>query len=124
MTIGPLVDLWNIHNGEGHYPTQEELDVTLPLINSDDLLVEEGRAYLAREGMIANLGAIAKGYIADRVKDLLVEQGVEHAVIDLGRNILLIGGAQMAATSRLACRIPTRKKAFWPIPWPPRTKAW
>ena len=73
-------------------PTQEELDVTLPLINSDDLLVEEGRAYLAREGMIANLGAIAKGYIADRVKDLLVEQGVEHAVIDLGRNILLIGG--------------------------------
>ena len=92
VTIGPLVDLWNIHNGEGHYPTQEELDVTLPLINSDDLLVEEGRAYLAREGMIANLGAIAKGYIADRVKDLLVEQGVEHAVIDLGRNILLIGG--------------------------------
>ncbi len=54
--------------------------------------MEEGRAYLAREGMIANLGAIAKGYIADRVKDLLVEQGVEHAVIDLGRNILLIGG--------------------------------
>lgn len=92
VTIGPLVDLWNIHNGEGHYPTQEELDVTLPLINSNDLLVEEGRAYLAREGMIANLGAIAKGYIADRVKDLLVEQGVEHAVIDLGRNILLIGG--------------------------------
>ena len=124
VTIGPLVDLWNIHNGEGHYPTQEELDATLPLINSDDLLVEEGRAYLAREGMIANLGAIAKGYIADRVKDLLVAQGVEHAVIDLGRNILLIGGAQMAATSRLACRIPTKKKAFWPIPWPPRTKAW
>ena len=29
----------------------------------------------------------------------------------------------MAATSRLACRIPTRKKAFWPIPWPPRTKS-
>ena len=47
VTIGPLVDLWNIHNGEGHYPTQEELDATLPLINSDDLLVEEGRAYLA-----------------------------------------------------------------------------
>ena len=46
VTIGPLVDLWNIHNGEGHYPTQEELDATLPLINSDDLLVEEGRAYL------------------------------------------------------------------------------
>ena len=92
VTIGPLVNLWDIHDGQGHVPTQDELDQTLPLISSDDLLVEEGRAYLAREGMIANLGAIAKGYIADQVKALLVEQGVAHAVLDLGRNILLIGG--------------------------------
>lgn len=91
VTIGPLVDLWNIHDGQGHYPSQEELAQVLPLIGSDDLLVEEGRAYLARPGMEANLGAIAKGYIADRVKDFLVGQGVEHAVLNLGRNILLIG---------------------------------
>lgn len=91
VTAGPLIDLWGIHNGEGHYPTQEELDEVLPLISSDDLLVEEGRAYLAREGMKANLGAIAKGYIADKVKELMVEQGVERAVLDLGRNVLLIG---------------------------------
>lgn len=92
VTAGPLIDLWNIHDGQGHYPTQEELDRVLPLIRSDDLLVESGRAYLSREGMIADLGAIAKGYIADKVKTLLEEQGVEHAVLDLGRNILLIGG--------------------------------
>ena len=91
VTAGPLIDLWDINNG-GHYPTGEELDAVLPLISGDDLLVEEGRAYLARPEMKANLGAIAKGYIADRVKDLLVELGVEHAGLDLGRNILLIGG--------------------------------
>ena len=91
MTIGPLVDLWNIHDGQGHYPSQEELAQVLPLIGSDDLLVEEGRAYLARPGMEANLGAIAKGYIADQVKAFLLDQGVEHAVLNLGRNILLIG---------------------------------
>ena len=92
VTAGPLIDLWGIHNGEGHYPTQEELETVLPLINSDDLLVEDGKAYLAREGMKANLGAIAKGYIADKVKELLVENGVRHATLDLGRNVLLIGG--------------------------------
>ncbi len=91
VTIGPLVDLWNIHDGQGHYPSQEELAQVLPLIGSDDLLVEEGRAYLARPGMEANLGAIAKGYIADQVKAFLLDQGVEHAVLNLGRNILLIG---------------------------------
>lgn len=92
VTAGPLIDLWGIHNGEGHYPTQEELEAVLPLTNSDDLLVEDGRAYLVREGMKVNLGAIAKGYIADKVKELLVENGVEHATLDLGRNVLLIGG--------------------------------
>ncbi|MBR5533385.1 MAG: FAD:protein FMN transferase, partial [Ruminiclostridium sp.] len=90
VTAGPLIDLWDI-NGEGHYPTQEELDAVLPLISSDDLLVEDGRAYLAREGMEANLGAIAKGYIADKVKELLMAEGVESAILDLGRNVLLIG---------------------------------
>ena len=53
--------------------------------------MEDGKAYLAREGMEANLGAIAKGYIADKVKELLLDQGVESAIIDLGRNVLLIG---------------------------------
>ncbi len=92
VTTGPLIDLWHIRNGEGHYPTQEELAQTLPLISSEWLQVEKGRAYLAHEGMKANLGAIAKGYIADRVKVFLLDRGVEHALIDLGRNILLIGG--------------------------------
>ena len=90
VTSGPLIDLWDINNG-GHYPTQSELDAVLPLISSDDLLIEDGKAFLAREGMEANLGAIAKGYIADKVKELLLDQGVESAIIDLGRNVLLIG---------------------------------
>lgn len=91
VTAGPLIDLWDINNG-GHYPTSEELEAVLPLVNGEDLQVKEGRAYLARPGMKADLGAIAKGYIADRVKDLLLDLGVKHAVLDLGRNILLIGG--------------------------------
>ncbi len=108
VTTGPLVSLWNIHNGEGHYPTSEELEEVLPLIGSDDLLVEEGRAYLAREGMVANLGAIAKGYIADKVKDLLLAQGVEHAVLNLGRNILLIGGKEAGVDFTVGVQDPNK----------------
>ena len=38
-----------------------------------------------------DVGAIAKGYIADRIKDYMKKNGVKHAVIDLGGNILLLG---------------------------------
>ena len=110
VTSGPLIALWDIHDGQGHYPTQEELAQVLPLIDDDDLLIEPGRAYLAREGMVANLGAIAKGYIADRVKALLVEQGVEHAVLDLGRNILLIGGKSDGTDFRIGVQDPNAEE--------------
>lgn len=107
ITSGPLIDLWDI-NGEGHYPTQAELDAVLPLISSDDLLLEDGKAFLAREGMEANLGAIAKGYIADKVKELLVDQGVESAIIDLGRNVLLIGTKPDGSVFRVGVQDPNQ----------------
>lgn len=106
VTAGPLIDLWGIHNGEGHYPTQAELDQVLPLIGSEDLLIEAGRAFLARPGMEVNLGAIAKGYIADRVKALLEDRGVEHATLDLGRNVLLIGGKTAEDPFRIGIQDP------------------
>ena len=38
-----------------------------------------------------DLGAIAKGYIADRIKDYLTEQGVKSAIINLGGNVVCVG---------------------------------
>ena len=92
VTVGPLIDLWDIRNG-GYCPKDEELSAALDLLGMDDLVLDEanGTAYLARPGMRVDLGALAKGYIADRVKALLLNRGVKSGVIDLGRNILLIG---------------------------------
>ena len=92
VTVGPLIDLWDIQNG-GHYPTAEELFAARGLLGMDNLVLDEanGAAYLARPGMRLDLGALAKGYIADKVKALLLSRGVKSGVIDLGRNILLIG---------------------------------
>lgn len=92
VTVGPLIDLWNIRGG-GHFPTEAERSAALSLLGMDDLVLNEtdSTAYLARPGMRLDLGALAKGYIADRVKALLLDRGVNSGVIDLGRNILLLG---------------------------------
>lgn len=91
ITTGPLIDLWAIGDG-GHYPTEEERQAAMAKISSEKLLVEDGRAFLTEPGMKANLGAIAKGYIADQIKLFLQDAGVTHAQINLGRNLLFIGG--------------------------------
>ena len=92
VTTGPLIDLWAIDPPYGHVPTQQELDAVLPLIDYRDIeFLQDSTIELKKEGMIVNLGAIAKGTIADEVKDYLIDRGVKNAMINLGGNILLVG---------------------------------
>lgn len=42
-------------------------------------------------GTSIDLGAIAKGYIADQLKAYLLDSGVESAMINLGGNVLCVG---------------------------------
>lgn len=91
VTIGPLVSLWDIHDGSGYVPTVEERQNAQRQIDYRKLSVKGDTVFLEDAGMKMNLGAIAKGYIADRVKALLQKEGVKHAVINLGGNVAVIG---------------------------------
>ena len=51
----------------------------------------EGNTVTLPEGMMIDLGGIAKGYIADRVKAYLEERGIGHAILSFGGNIVAIG---------------------------------
>lgn len=57
-------------------------------------------------GMGLDLGAIAKGYIADRLKDYLTGQGVKSALINLGGNVLCIGERPDQTPFRIGVRKP------------------
>ena len=53
-----------------------------------------------------DLGGIAKGYIADRLKEYLESQGIEHALIDLGGNMLTLGGRYDGSDFRIGLQEP------------------
>lgn len=93
ITIGPLVKLWSIGLPEQKLPTQEEIDSKLPLIDYNDLVLDDSEktVYLKRPGMMIDLGGIAKGFTADIISEILTERGVKSAIIDLGGNIFAHG---------------------------------
>jgi len=92
ITSGPLIDLWAIDPPDGHYPTPQELEETLPLIDYHKMqFLDNNQIELSDKGMVVNLGAIAKGTIADEVKHFLLERGVTSALINLGGNVLTLG---------------------------------
>ncbi|WP_300382553.1 FAD:protein FMN transferase [Clostridium sp.] len=93
ITIGPLVKLWSIGLPEQKLPTKEEIDSKLPLINYNDIILDDANktVSLKRSGMILDLGGIAKGFTADIISELLTARGVKSAIIDLGGNIFAHG---------------------------------
>ncbi len=91
IAIAPVVKAWGFTEAEHHVPSQAELDALLPLTDPADVILEQGTAYLAQEGMAVDLGGIAKGYASDRVAELLRSKGVEKAILSLGGNVYGIG---------------------------------
>ncbi|WP_305814621.1 FAD:protein FMN transferase [Photobacterium leiognathi] len=93
VAIGPLVKIWHIGFKDAKFPTDAELAEKLQLVDPSNIILDDDyqSVYLSQTGMQIDLGAIAKGYFADRIKDFLTANGVEHGFINLGGNVLTIG---------------------------------
>ena len=94
ITVGPVVKQWNIGTDYAAIPDPAELAKAVKLVDYTKLILNKDKltAKLEVEGMKVDLGAIAKGYSADEVARILKENGVQHAIINLGGNVLTIGG--------------------------------
>lgn len=95
FTIGPLVKRWKIGFHGNSVPPLAEIQALLALTNPHHVILNDRdrSVFLQKSGMEIDLGAIAKGYIADLVRDFLRQEGVEDALINLGGNVQTLGGA-------------------------------
>ena len=94
IAVGGLMDLWGFgKDGVPQVPAAAEIQDCLQRISLADVLLDEaaGTVYLAKTGMILDLGAVAKGYAAEKAAAKLREAGVEEALINAGGNIVTVG---------------------------------
>lgn len=93
ISIAPLSSLWDFsgleHKTEA--PAAEKIAAATDLVDYTNVKLDGNTLTFSKPGMQLELGAVAKGYIADRVKDFLISKGVTSAIINLGGNILLVG---------------------------------
>lgn len=91
LTLEPLTSLWNFGSSEERLPSPDEIKEALTHIGYQYLKLDGNTITFEKDGMGIDLGAIAKGYIADKIKEFLVSKGVNSAIINLGGNILCVG---------------------------------
>ncbi|MGI6068956.1 MAG: FAD:protein FMN transferase [Blautia sp.] len=91
ITIEPVSSLWDFTSEDKVVPAQAQIEQALPHVGWQKVQVQGSTVTFADDDTRLDLGAIAKGYIADRIKAFLMEKGVQSATINLGGNVLCIG---------------------------------
>ena len=90
VTIAPVSTMWDFTSGKAELPDADEIAKAAELVDYTKIELD-GKTVRLPAGMMIDLGGIAKGYIADRVKAYLEGHGVKHAILSFGGNVVAIG---------------------------------
>ncbi|MBF0608756.1 MAG: FAD:protein FMN transferase [Candidatus Magnetobacterium sp. LHC-1] len=90
-TIGPVSRLWDFQ--KSLRPTDAQIRSNLPLVDYHDIVLDDASrsVMLRRRGMVLDLGAIAKGYTADRVVEVLKAYGMQAGIVAIAGDIKTFG---------------------------------
>lgn len=106
ISVQPLLKLWNFKSEDKVIPNQKDIDENLEFVNYKNILVNKNNVKLKKNGMSIDLGGIAKGYIANKIKEYLVSEGVSSGIINLGGNVLCVGKKDNGEDFRIGIQKP------------------
>lgn len=92
--IGALINLWDIGGDNQRVPEETEIEALLNHFDLDQLTLnaESYEAKIEDPEMTLDLGGIAKGYAVDEAIRVIEEHGIEHAIVDFGGDVYVLGG--------------------------------
>lgn len=107
VTVAPASALWQFEdNSEGVIPSEAAVAEAVSHIGWKNIEINGTEVTMKDPAGQIDLGGIAKGYIADRLKEYLKSRGVEHALINLGGNLLAVGGRADGKAFRIGIQKP------------------
>jgi thiamine biosynthesis lipoprotein len=105
-TSGVLRRAWDF--ASGRVPGDDELAQLLPLIGWERVEFSGESVRLPLPGMQLDFGGFGKEYAVDRAARVLMEMGVEHALVNLAGDLSILGAQPGGAPWRVGIRHPRR----------------
>ena len=90
LSVGELSSLWQDAIKAKQVPDKDDIATALSAVSWKNIVIKDNQVQLNNNAQI-DLGGIAKGYIADRMKEYLLSQGIQNGLINLGGNVLAVG---------------------------------
>ncbi len=100
ISVYPLVEEWGFISKEFQVPPQERIDALLKNVSCEGIRLSERESgtsepdtYRAEigDGMKIDLGAVAKGYAADKARSAMESRGVTAGILNLGGTVAAVG---------------------------------
>ena len=115
-TLAPVLDAWGFTKDERRVPSADELKELLSHTGCGKVALEktaDGWTVTLLDGAQLDLGGIAKGYAAGRVRTILREAGVTSAIISLGGNVAAVGKKPDGSAWTVGLQDPDRPEAYF-----------
>lgn len=90
ITTEPLSEIWGFYDSNYRIPSLEETETAKKYTDYRFIKLSGGKISLTNSARI-DLGAVAKGYSADRAAEKLRENGISSAILSLGGNVRAVG---------------------------------
>lgn len=110
ITIGALVELWDIPNKGELIPDESEIKAALALSGFENLTIYEvGGEFFVEKSLPElrlSLGGIAKGWALEQTVEFLKSRGGQHIMVSFGGNIGVAGGKSDGSPWKIGIRSP------------------
>ena len=104
-TLYPVLSAWGFTTDKNRIPSAREIGTLLQTVNYQRVLINDNTVHL-NDGMMLDLGAVGKGYAGDLLVNVLKQNGITSALLDLGGNIQALGTKPDGSDWRVGLRDP------------------
>jgi thiamine biosynthesis lipoprotein len=115
ITLEPLVRLWESSAAAGGLPNQRQIDLALTRCDPHEVILDAkgSTVRFSSAGAGLNFDGLAKGYAADRAREILVQKGFSRAMINAGSSsIAVIRPDSDVSPWHVALRHPSARDRF------------
>ncbi|MBU2457612.1 MAG: FAD:protein FMN transferase [Planctomycetes bacterium] len=113
ITVGPLVDLWRKCAEANSVPTNQQFGQVKKIIGYDKLILDSNNfsVRFTTAGVSLDLGAIAKGFAADKAIEEMKKCGATGGLVDIGGQIGCFGLTEKSGKWLIGIRNPAKSES-------------
>lgn len=120
IAMGSVLSIWHTYRTEGNedpdhasLPPVEALQQAAEHTNIEDIIIdrEAGTVYLADKELRLDVGAVAKGFSAQRVCEKAREEGWSDLLLNMGGNVCAIGTHKDGSAWRVGVQNPDKNSS-------------